>query len=315
MGEKKTLDDLKVKFLDDEVVDREVALLDSLKGNSLIEKSVNEAKKEIFNQAPDAPEQGVFSFLPTTLTRISPFFPLSKRDKNRTLPPEGLCFESSWGKMTIKGDKLSIHDETVLLAVLSLLKKHQNETFKTTKHEICKMMGVTPGKNTYQGVWGSLDRLTGAKISLEIWEPKSKKKKTKRRMTNTILAGAVEEENTGKLLITINPYFLRMYAESLVTGIDMKFRAKLKGDVTKSLYRFFRSQQGMNYECHLLTLCKAINLDVTMPLHRLRTRIKNAFRELKKAGYLKNSMVMKNDIIRVWKSPKIGGCTIEGTKR
>ena len=299
----------------DEEANKDRIILEGLKTNSLISNAVANTKALILEQAPDTPEQGVFSFLPTTLTRVSPFFPLSKRDKNRTLPPEGLCFESSWGRMIIKGDKLSIYDETVLLACLSLMRKHKSETFETTRHELCKVMNVTPCRNTYNAIWKALDRLTGAKISLEIWEPKSKKKKTKRRMTNTILAGAVEDEDTGKLSITINQYFLEMYAENFVTNINLEFRARLKGDCSKGIYRFLRSQSGMTYECHLLTLCNAINLDVTMPLHRLRTRIRDAFRELKKAGYIKKSMVMKNDIIKVWKKPKGGTCAIEGTKR
>jgi len=122
---------------------------------------------------------------------------------------------------------------------------------------------------------------------------KGQEEKTKRRMTNTILGGAVEDEETGKLLITVNPHFLEMYAESLVTNINLKLRASLKGDISKALYRFYRSQRGMTYECHLLTLCRVINLNIDMELFRLRARIRTGLRELKKAGYLKRSSVSK----------------------
>ena len=105
------------------------------------------------------------------------------------------------------------------------------------------------------------------------------------------------------------------FVNFLITNINLEFRTKLKGDITKALYRFFRSQKGMTYECHLLTLCKAINLDVTVETFRLRARIKKGFTELKKAGYLKKSMLMKSDIIKVWKAPKKGTCIIEDATR
>lgn len=286
-----------------------------------ITKEVNATKALIAEQAPDPPEQGVFSFLPTTVTRTSPFHPMSKREmKDRSLPTGGLSWKTPWGRITIKGEKLSIYDESVLLTVLLLMKKDgKDTTFKTTRHEICKVMNVTPCKDTYKAIWGSLDRLTGAKINLEIWDTKTKgkgkKKKTKRRMTNTILSGAVTDEETGKLLITVNSYFLEMFAENLVTNINLKLRASLKGDISKALYRFYRGQRGMTYDCHLLTLCRAINLEIDMELFRLRSRIRIGLRELKKAGYLqKRSIVTKSDMVKIWKTPKKGTCVIEDAR-
>jgi len=301
--------------------ERELAIISFSPGEmyAQITKESNKTKALIAEQGPDPAEQGVFSFLPTTLTRTSPFYPMSKREmKNRSLPPGGISWETSWGRITIKGEKLAIYDESVLLAVLFLMKKHKmGMTFRTTRHEICKVLNVTPCKDTYKAIWGSLDRLTGAKINLEIWgdtKGKGKKKKTKRRMTNTILGGAVEEEETGKLLITVNPHFLEMYAESLVTNINLKLRASLKGDISKALYRFYRSQRGMTYDCHLVTLCQAINLNMDMELFRLRARIRTGLRELKKAGYLKRSSVTKSDIVKIWKEPKKGTCVIEDAR-
>jgi hypothetical protein len=302
-----------VEPLDDAQAEQDVMVLEGLKsGSTVISKAVGAAKDMILKQAPEH-EQGVFSFLPTELSRTSPFFPISKRDmKDRTLPPGGLVWENSWGRMTIKGEKLSIYDETVLLACLSMMRKYRSESFDTTKYELCKEMGVTPAKNTYTALWGALRRLSGANIELEIFKPGSKKKKTAQRMTNSILSGAYEEIESPGINVTINPYFLRMYADNLVTNINLEFRAKLKGDISKALYRFFRSQRGMTYECHLLTLCSAINLDVTMPLHRLRTNIRAGFSELKRAGYLKKSMLMKSDVIKIWKAPKKGLVQLTG---
>jgi hypothetical protein len=266
-----------------------------------------DVKAAITRQSPDIAEQGVFSFIPTSLTRTSPFFPMSKQEmKSRSLPAEGLCWETSWGRLTIKGERLSIHDESVLLAVLWVMGKRKHGlTFETTRHELCGVLGVTPCRNTYRAVWASLDRLTGTKINLEVWAAGSKRKAT-RRLTNTILSGAVQDEDTGKLTISVNPYFLEMYAESLITNINLEFRAGLKTDIAKALYRFYRGQRGMAYECHLLTLCHAINLDVDQPLFRLRSRIRAGLKELKRAGYLKRSLLTKSDIVRAWKADQGG---------
>jgi hypothetical protein len=174
-------------------------------------------------------------------------------------------------------------------------------------------MGITPAKDTYRMVWESLDRLTGTKISLSIWgaKTKGKKRKTKRQMVNTILSGANQDEDTGKILITVNPYFTQMYGESFITNLDLRFRAMLAGNITKALYRFYEGQRESNYQCHLLTLAKAINLNVEMETFRLRSRVRTGLRELRKKGFLRRWTISKSDIVMVWKKT----CSIEDEKR
>ena len=272
-----------------------------LKASQQITDTTERIKKEIVKQAPEH-EQQIFSFMPTEMTRISPFFPLSKREmKNR--PLEELEWVNSWGKFKITGRRLSIYDESVLLAVLVIMRKHQTETFQSTRHEICKVLGITPAKATYLMVWESLDRLTGTKINLSIWDTKTKGKKRKvnRRMVNTILSGAEMNEKTGKILITINPYFIRMYSGSFITNIDIEFRSRLSGSITKALYRFYEGQRGATYQCHIHTLSKVINLNMQQPDNELRKRIRKGLRELKKQGYLGRWSLSKSDIVTIWK--------------
>lgn len=272
---------------------------------SRISKASEETKALIAKQDPEAPKQGVFSFLPTEMTRISPFFPLPR---NKPRPFQKIEWETSWGRLTVSGETLSVYDETVLLAVLVAMRKARAATFETTRHELCKIMGITPAKQTYRFLWEALDRLTGSKINLEVYEPKrggkGKKRKTKTRMVNTILSGAVKDEDTGKIQITVNPYFLNMYAEGFLTSLSVEFRARLKGDVTKALYRFLEGQRPAKYQCHLLTLARAINLDLEIPLRKIRSRIREGLRELRKQGYLSRYQVSKTDIVTTWRKPK-----------
>ncbi len=267
-----------------------------------IKQATDEVKNYISKQSPGPPDQQTFSFLPTKMTRVSPFFPLSKRAMEDR-PLEELTWENPWGTFKVTGRRLSIYDESVLLAVLLLMRKYRTETFHTTRHALCKVMGITPAKDTYRMVWESLDRLTGTKISLSIWgaKTKGKKRKTKRQMVNTILSGANQDEDTGKILITVNPYFTQMYGESFITNLDLRFRAMLAGDITKALYRFYEGQRESNYQCHLLTLAKAINLNVEMETFRLRSRVRIGLRELRKKGFLRRWTISKSDIVMVWK--------------
>jgi len=270
-----------------------------LRGYSEIKKTTQEIKSFVGKQSPEAPVQQIFGFLPTRMTRISPFFPLSRREmKDR--PVEKLTWETSWGKLTVSGERLSIYDESVLLAVLLLMRKNQAETFQTTRYEICQIMNVKPCTETYTAIWEALKRLTKTGIDLEVWEGKKKKKrKAKIEMTTTILSGAIHTE---RFQITVNPYFFEMYAKGFLTNLDLKFRANLMGDITKALYRFYEGQRDTCYQCHLLTLAKAVNLNVKMDTFRLRSRIRTGLRELRKKRYLKRWTLSKSDIVTAWKA-------------
>jgi len=273
-----------------------------LQAHQMITNAVTEAKEHIGKQ-PQPHEQMLFSFMPTTMTRTTPFFPINKQEmKNR--PYDDLEWETPWGQITISGKRLSIYDESLLLSILVLVKKYRSETFETSMAELCQISGVAVGKNTYHAIVGGIDRLTGTKIKLEAIEGKGKKRKLKMMMVNTILSGGTVNPETGKLRITLNPYFLQMYTESFITNIDLKFRNQLKGDITKALYRFYEGQRGDKYSCHILTLAKAVNLNIDLPIRKLRDRIRRAHRELKNRKYLIKAMVSKNDVVSIWKSKK-----------
>ena len=133
----------------------------------MISESVKEAK-ELIAKHPQAPEQMLFSFMPTTMTRTTPFFPMSKRQMKYRPMERGLTWEHSWGRITVSGERLSVYDESVLLCLLYLSKKHRSEMFPTTQYELCKIMGVALGKNTYNALWESLKRLP---MPYFIWYP------------------------------------------------------------------------------------------------------------------------------------------------
>jgi hypothetical protein len=272
-------------------------------GMDLVSGSAKEIKAHISKQ-PKPHEQMLFSFMPTSMTRTTPFFPMNKPSMGER-PLEKLEWETSWGKMTMQGERLAVYDETVLLSLLVLVRKYRCETFDTSMSELCRSMGVAKGDKTFKAISGSLERLTGTKIKLELIEGKGKNRKVKMVLFNTILSGGKISPETGKLQVTVNPYFLQMYTESFITSIDLKFRNLLKGDITKALYRFYVGQRGDKYSCHILTLARAVNLNIDLPIRKIRDRIRRANRELKGKGYLSRSEIRKNDVLTIWKSNKL----------
>jgi hypothetical protein len=303
MGKKIDIDALAI---DEGEAEKEIALLDTLKSNNFISKAVNEAKAEILKQIPDPPEQGVFSFLPTTLTRISPFFPMSRRELKDRPFKSGMTWETSWGKITVTSGNecLSIYDETVLLAVLELIKKYNSESFEVSTYELAKQLTKNkPSKSTYNAIWKSLERLMNTVFKVEISKGKGKSRKVKTEMMGNILSFAEREHETNKLNVALNIYFVEMFGAGFITNLDLKLRSSLKGDTSKALYRFFQSHRSYEYTCHFLTIAGAINLDRNLPNFEIRKRIRKGLAELKKAGYLKR-WTMPKDILTVWKSAK-----------
>lgn len=264
-------------------------------------KASTDKAKELITNRPQVPEQMMFSFMPTQLTRTTPFFPMSRKAmKNR--PYEELEWDTSWGKMRIEGKRLSIYDESVLLSLLVLVKRYRTNQFETTQNELCKIAKTNTGKNTYKAIWESIKRLAKTNIDLDITEGQGRAKKTVRQMTGTILIFGDRNPINGKLRVIFNPYFVEMYVASFVTNIDLEFRAALKGDIAKALYRFFTSQRGRKYSCHILILAKAVNINIDLPVRKIRERIRTANRELKKKGFLTKAILNKNDIVTVWKA-------------
>jgi len=144
--------------------------------------SPSEATKQLELHLEKAPQESVqqcLAFIPTPMARISPFFPMSDREKAHR-PQEVISVGTSWGKMEVSGPKLSIFDEDVLLAALALLmgtrrpEKTQmpggwpTYTLRTSLYTLCKYLNLKPGKRTYKYIEGAIKRLTGTVTTLEV---------------------------------------------------------------------------------------------------------------------------------------------------
>jgi len=160
----------KMKSLGSHVVSTDEQVKQWEANRKMISESVAQVKKHIAKQPA---EQQLFSFMPTDMTRTSPFFPMNRREMTDR-PFESLTWETSWGKINIEGRRLAVYDESILLVLLSLAVKKGTGTFLTTQNEMCKLAGVKPATDTYNAIWKSIDRLAGTKISLETWKGKGR---------------------------------------------------------------------------------------------------------------------------------------------
>ncbi len=276
----------------------------NLSGYQMIQEASEYVKKHISKQPP---VQRFFSFMPTLLTRVSPFHFKSRTQlKDWPLVRLDSSDGNSWGRMRVVGELLIIFDETVLFCILALMTEHKTDAFETNLTELCDMADIQPTTGNFNSIWTSLQRLAGCRIDLILSSGKGKKKKSMKEMTGSILSFGDLDRSSGKIRIGVNPYFLEMYAESFVTNIDLKFRSRLKDDVSKAFYRFYQGQYENEFSINLLKLADAVNLDIHQDTGKLRSKVRNGLRELKAKVYLDSFEITKDNNVHISKNKNIG---------
>jgi len=276
------------------------ALARKLTGKQIIKEASQFVKTHISRQPP---VQRFFSFMPTMLTRVSPFH-FKGRHKFNEWPLVRLDSgdANSWGSMQVVGELLIIFDETILFCLLALMTKYESDAFETSQTELAQIAGIDPTPKNAGAIWKSIQRLAGTRIDLALSSGKSKKRKTLKELTGSILSFADKDQDSGKIRFVINPYFLEMYAESFVTNIDMTFRSRLKSDISKAFYRFYQGQYEMNSEIEITRLARAVNMDSEQEVNRLRSKVRAGLSELQEKGYLEAYEVTRDNIVIVSKN-------------
>ena len=271
-----------------------------LSARQMIKEASQLVNKHISRQPP---VQRFFSFMPTMLTRVSPFhfkgrykfdeWPLVRLDSGDT---------DSWGGMQVVGELLVIFDETMLFCLLALMARYENDAFETSQTELSQIAGIDPTPKNMIEIWKSIQRLAGTRIDLQLYSGKGKKRRTLTELTGSILSFADKNQANGKIRVVINPYFLEMYAESFVTNIDLAFRNRLKSDISKAFYRFYQGQYDRASEIELTRLARAVNLKIEPEMSRLRSKVRAALSELQAQGYLQDYEVRPDDRVSVTKA-------------
>ena len=276
------------------------AIEKQLIGRRMIRDAARYVDRHISRQPP---VQRFFSFMPTMLTRVSPFH-FKNRSKLRDWPLVRLDSGdvNAWGRMRVIGELLVIFDETVLFCLLSLMSRYQNDAFESTLAELSGIAGITPTATNFTAIWKSIQRLAGTRIDLELTSGSGKKRRKLKEMTGSILSYGDLDRESGIVRTVINPYFIEMYAESFVTNIDMQFRAELKYDISKAFYRFFQGQYEKTITMDIYRLARSVNISTQEPLDRLRTKVRRGLRELKNRAYLENFDLSSDNRVTITKA-------------
>ncbi len=269
-------------------------------GKKIIQEASEFVKAHIRRQPP---VQRFFSFMPTMLTRVSPFH-FKGRHKSTEWPLVRLDSgdANSWGSMQVVGELLIIFDETILFCLLALMTRHESDAFETSQTDLAQMADIDPTPANSAKIWRSIQRLAGTRIDLQLFSGKGKKRKTLKNLTGSILSFADKDQASGNIRIVVNPYFLEMYAESFVTNIDMSFRSRLKSDVSKAFYRFYQGQYETQSEIEITRLAHAVNLNIALEMKQLKSKVRIGLKELQEKGYLEAYQITRDNRVLVSKS-------------
>ncbi len=274
-----------------------------ISGRQMIKDAAGDVRTHISRQ-PHV--QRLFSFMPTLMTRVSPFH-FKSRFSSKQWPMVRLDSGEGihWGRMLVVGELLIIYDETILLSLLALLRKHRCDAFETTQAEICRITHDKPSPASGNAIWKSILRLAGTRIDLQLSGGRGKGRKLVKEMTGSILSFADRDPETGAIRVAVNPYFLEMYGESFVTNIDLRFRAELKRDVSKAFYRFYQGMVASEHEIEIGRLAQAVNMGVEGKMWRIREKVRTGLRELKEKGYLDGFEITKDGVVAIAKSAEM----------
>lgn len=271
------------------------------KGYQHLSNVVEEVHEHIL-KAQGKPEQLKLAFMPKEIARTSPFFPMKRADMSNRPLYKDFVIENRWGTITVSGPKLSINDESVLLAVLFLAKKHRTERFETDYNEICGIMGVSRGTTQYTAIAEGLERLASSIVNTKLYETENlEKREIARSITGAILSNVDQTPKSTKVSVFLNPYFLALYGANMTTGLNLDKRAKLKGDVAKALYRFLETHSGGGVPFGLITLCNAVNLNTDQPKAEIRKVVRKSLAELQKQGNIKRWKIDKKDLVHIFR--------------
>ncbi len=261
--------------------------------NSDLYKEAEEVKDIIIN-APQRPEQLIFSFLPHEMAKLSIFFPMSdrelkKKDRNKI---EKFEIKTGWGKIEIEGIKLAIFEEDVFLVITHLIKNNleqfkKNFILETDINNIVNLLYGRKGysKNNRDVILNSLKRIKLVSFNLIFGNWKKNDVELKKLISMSIIQDFVYDENSKILKIYFDPRFVAYFFESMLTNINFTLRRKLKKDGSKALFKFLIAHNQPS-RMHILTVLNAINYNTNQPMKYLRRKIKQFISELKANGVL-----------------------------
>jgi len=264
----------------------------------------------------------LFAPYPTEFTRTHPFFPMSTKEMAKRPHIEDMIIaDHSWGTLKYTGPKLSIYDEDALMVLLATINSDTTtrggEIYSGSLSELAKRKGISkPGQNHLNDLYSSYKRMNSASFELNIGEKRKgggKKDKGGTSTVNNIISNVTYDRKKGDISIAVNPYFKEMYCKDRVTWLDVLMRIRINSPIAKALFKFIMSHRDDRWDGPVKLVASTINMDLDLPMNKIRERLKNAIKELVENGVLLPVSSIAGDqitLIRVPRKPLSGGKTI-----
>jgi len=280
---------------------------------SRILKAIDTAIKKDLESTPE-PEQTVFGFIPTELTRVSWFKCLPRGhafqmplpgEANQKVVHEQQVFRTKWGYVSFYGPENIGYDvEDLLIVLLRLWEVNDRTECNIKLSQILDLLGY---KRTKQGKHHP-DSYTKLQRMLRVLSVSS-------------FAVGLDNEEAGwsnepiisfhgrkyDYKIKIGPMFDRYFRAGLMTGINIQERIALNRDVAKGLYRFISSHRENSGQHNIISVAQAIGMDANQPVKQIRRTFKKAIAELKEKTTLldkrRNKNTIKGDVL-IWTRSK-----------
>jgi len=253
--------------------------------------------------------------IPTLLTRIPIFMPISKAKQKKLLDEDNaLRFETPFGKGKRYGANLSVFDEDVMYALSRLSKKkligpHDNMPIKVSKiykanekgsvnvdtvvctiTEILNLLGLSKGGKMRRDIVDSLERLASTTLILTL--NKEDRYLGKCETGKPIKLVDIEWQlysSDGLIYAQFSPV-VTYWFESEFTYYNWDTRKQLKNRLAKALHRFLSSQPKEFFK-----LNKLDDIAASVGFHGrkcdLRASFTRALDELKKVGFLEDYLI------------------------
>ena len=241
------------------------------------------------------PEEIVYSLIPHEMAKVSIFFPMSDQElrADRRIMQK-IETESKWGRAVVRGVKLSIFEEDVVLALLTLAKTGLNPTnteliLDTSLPKIAKFLYSSKdgyNQKTYASISQAVQNLGLINFTISLYTSDGITKKIGKEVSvSSIIQSYVFNAEGKTLRIKFNPDFFLYLGSSNLTSINFSLRRHLKKAGSKALLRFLATHRNPS-KMQMITVLNAINFNTKQPLFTLRRFLKNFITELKKHGVL-----------------------------
>jgi len=265
-----------------ESVQRELAERDAQKEQGMketVETDVFEVPKPWGND-----KRGV----PSSILR-SALFGVVKRGKRSYLENYSIA---SWLNTTVKytGARLMQSDQDVWMACVEACKREGKTEIIISHRELTRISGK--GRNT-PWVMASIKRLIANVIEV---------KDGRYTYLGSLIHDAVKDENTGHIALSINPKMLALFGGN-VTHIDIAKRQALKTDLSKWLYGYLSSHDGVLAKPHFVKVEKLKDLcgSEIKEIRNFKEALKKSMQELSEQKALAGWSLEKN-IVKAWKN-------------